>query len=284
MRDGHLTALGLFRSGHRALTALGEEHEALNDAGIATADAFGRAQAKTHVAGPDDDEGGAGPVRRGVDATGGDDVGGHGFVAGGLGLEYGAKFRGIERHVFREFEIHEAFVNRIVGENLGGQLGPEVGGEFREAATAADGANGIGGSVEGAKRDVVLAREFAEEAIVGVVGPFFLPVNFAGEGGEVDFVAIVAVDGGLVAGFEWFETKNEWDFAEEKFLEQVELEVVVAFDGVRFAHENDAGGGQVGENIGVGNFVAVDEVEPEFTRGEQGGRAVNGGRGGSRAG
>ncbi len=87
----------------------------------------------------------------------------------------------------------------------------------------------------------MLAGEFAEEAIVGVVGPLVRAVDCAGEGGAVELVAVVAGDGGRVAGGERFETKDEQEFAQEKLLEQVELEIVVAFDRVRLTHENDIG-------------------------------------------
>ena len=111
--DRHLARLGLLRGGGTALAAVGENHEAFDDAGIAAAHAFGSAEAEAHVAGADDDDGGAGFVGRSHGPAGGHDLGGHGFIAGGLGFEHGAKFRGIERHVFRELEIHEAFVDGI---------------------------------------------------------------------------------------------------------------------------------------------------------------------------
>jgi len=273
--DGDLARLGLLSGGRATLATVGEDHETFDDAGIAATDAFGGAEAEAHVAGADNDDGGAGFVGRCHDATGGDDVRGHGFVAGDLRFENRAEFRGIERQVLGEFEMEEAFVDGIVGEDFGGEVRAEVGRKFRETTAATDGADGGGGGVERADENVVRAGEFAEGLVVGVVGPLVRPIDLAGEGGEIDLAAVVAIDGGLVAGFELLEAEDEGDFAEEKFLEEVELEVVVAFDGVRFTDEDDAGGGEVGENFVVGDLVAVREVEPEF--GRRGERAGAGG-------
>jgi len=66
---------------------------------------------------------------------------------------------------------------------------------------------------------------------------------------KIDLAAVVAVDGGLVAGFELLEAEDEGDFFGEKFLEDIELHGVMAVDGVGLADEDDPGGGEIVEDL-----------------------------------
>ena len=59
VRDRDIAGLGFLRVSRAALTAVGEDPEAFDDAGIAAAHAFGGAETEAHVAGTDDGEGGA---------------------------------------------------------------------------------------------------------------------------------------------------------------------------------------------------------------------------------
>jgi hypothetical protein len=165
-----------------------------------------------------------------------------------------------------QFELHQAFVHRIVDQDLGGKLRPLVGREFGQAAAAADRADDVGGGIEPANWDAVLAGEFTERLVVGVIAPFLRPVDLQRKGGEIDLAPVVAIHGGLIPGLELLEAEHEGDAAGEEDLQQLQLDGVVALNGVRFAHIHRAGTRQIGDYLGVGKFLAPDQVEPEFRR------------------
>ena len=264
MGNCHLTGRGLVRRGEGELAALRDEHDALDDFRQTAAHALGRAQTVAHVAGSNHDEGDAfGAVRR---TDRGDDLGCHRLVAARLGLEHRPQFRGIDRHVHRELELHQAFVGRVVEVDVGRQLRAIPGREFRQAAAAAHRADHGGGRIQRADRKAMRAGEFAERLVVAVIPPLLFPFDLRGQRREGDLAAGITVDRGLVPRLELLKAKRQRPPEREQFLQQSQLELMVTADGVRLARVDHVGLGEVGDDVGVVRLLSAREVDPALRR------------------
>lgn len=108
--------------------------------------------------------------------------------------------------------------------------------------------------------------ELAERLIVGVVAPLLVPADLADQRREVSFAPRVTVHRRLVGRLQLLKAKRERHATGEQLLQQAQLQILVAANGVGLADVHDVGLGQIGDDLLVSGFLAAGKVDPALRR------------------